>query len=78
LCAEPFRAAQLRLQALARGLYQAKSAACIARAKQAYDSLIAALYRIQADTRTIVTATERQLTDEFYAAQKRISSTIPL
>lgn len=49
----------------------AKSAARIARAKQAHDEIIGAVYRAQADALAIESAAKSRLADEYDAAQER-------
>lgn len=49
----------------------AKSAARVARAKQAHDEIIGAVYRAQADALAIESAAKSRLADEYDAAQER-------
>lgn len=49
----------------------AKSAGRIARAKQAHDEVVTAVYRAQADALEIESAAKRRLADEYDAAQDR-------
>lgn len=49
----------------------AKSAARIAKAKQAHDEVISAVYRAQADALEIESVAKRRLADEYDAAQER-------
>jgi hypothetical protein len=62
----------LEARDMARAVYDAaKSAARIAKAKQAHDDLIAAAHRAQVDALEIEAGAKRRLTDEYDAAQER-------